>query len=129
MALLDVCVVDNDAQSYTNHPVGAILFSTEHEKKNKYTAAAESRRATFTPFVVSVDGIFGREATCFLKRGAECLSFIWKKPYSNMMGWVKVRLQFAILRATNLCLRGPRIKWRTVTELNDGCGLPALPKS
>ena len=58
MALLDVRVVDTDAQSYTNHPVGAILSSAEHEKKNKYTAAAESRRASFTPFVVSVDGFF-----------------------------------------------------------------------
>ena len=58
---------DTDAQSYTNCIVGAILSSAEHEKKNKYTAAAEPRHATFTPFVVSVDGIFGREATCFLK--------------------------------------------------------------
>ena len=79
--------------------VSAVLSSVELEKKNKYTAAAESRRASFTPFVVSVDGVFGREATCFLKRVAERLSFIWNKPYSIVMGWVKVRLQFAILRA------------------------------
>ena len=82
MALLDVRVVDTDAQSYTNRTVGAILSSAENEKKNKYTVAAESRRAIFTPFVVSVDGIFGREAICFLRRVAECLSFIWNKPYS-----------------------------------------------
>ena len=121
VALLDVRVIDTDAQSYTNRLVSAVLSSAELEKKNKYTAAAESRRASFTPFVVSVDGVFGREATCFLKRVAERLSrhkirafhrssFIWNKPYSIVMGWVKVRLQFAILRATNLCLRGSRIK-------------------
>ena len=67
MALLDVRVVDTDAQSYTNRLVSAVLSSAELEKKNKYTAAAESRRASFTPFVVSVDGVFGREATCFFE--------------------------------------------------------------
>ena len=123
VALLDVRV---DAQSYTNRLVSAVLSSAELEKKNKYTAAAESRRASFTPFVVSFDGVFGREVTCFLKRVAERLSFIWNKPYSIVMGWVKVRLQFAILRATNLCLRGSRIKWRSITVWNDGCGMPAL---
>ena len=124
VALLDVRVVDNDAQSYSSRPVSAILSSAELEKKNKYTAAAESRRASFTPFVVSVDGVFGCEATCFLKRVAERLSFIWNKPYSNVMGWAKVRLHFAIIRATNLCLRGSRTKWRSISQMMDGCGLP-----
>ena len=36
-------------------------------KINTLHAAAESRRASFTPFVVSVDGVFGRKATCFLR--------------------------------------------------------------
>ena len=62
----------------------------------------------------------------FFKTVAERLSFIWNKPYSIVMGWVKVRLQFAVLRATNLCLRGSRIKWRSITVSNDGCGMPAL---
>ena len=31
---------------------------------------------------------------------------------------------FAILRATNLCLRGSRKKWRRVMDINDGAGHP-----
>ena len=124
VALLDVHVVDTDAQSYTNCPVSAILSTAEQEKKRKYSAAAESRRACFTPFVVSVDGVFAREASCFLKRVAEHLSYQWNKPYFNVMG--KVCLQFAIIHATNLCLRGSRTKWRSATEIDDGYGLPAL---
>ena len=36
----------------------------------------------------------------------------WNKPYSIVMGWVKVHLQFTIiiLCATNLCLRDSRTK-------------------
>ena len=49
VALLDVRVLDTDAQSYTNRLVSAVLSYAELEKKNKYTAAAESRRASFTP--------------------------------------------------------------------------------
>ena len=49
VALLDVRVVDTDAQSYTNRTVGAILSSAEHEKKNKYTVAAESQTLGMPP--------------------------------------------------------------------------------
>ena len=69
----------------------------------------QSRKAT-TIVVVSVDGVFGCEATCFFKRVAERLSFIWNKPYS---------IVFAILRATNLCLSGSGIKW-TVLKGSEG---------
>ena len=53
-ALLDVRVVYTDAQSYACRTVDAVLCSAEQEKKRKYLAAVE-RRASFTPFVVSVD--------------------------------------------------------------------------
>ena len=33
-------------------------------------------------------------------------------------------MAFAILRATNLCLRGSRKKWRSVTDMDNGAGLP-----
>ena len=37
--------------------ISAVLCSAEQEKKRKYLAAVEERRASFTPFVVSVDGV------------------------------------------------------------------------
>ena len=37
------------------------------KKKRKYNDAAEARRASFTPLVVSVDGVLGREAECFIQ--------------------------------------------------------------
>ena len=44
-ALLDVRVVDTDAQSYASRTVDAVLSSAEQEKKRKYSAAVEERRA------------------------------------------------------------------------------------
>ena len=60
-ALFDVRVTDTDASSYVNHSVAAVLASAEEEKKRKYLSAAESRRSSFTPFIVSVDGALGHQ--------------------------------------------------------------------
>ena len=56
VALFDVRVTDTDAPSYSQRVVSAILSSAEEAKKMKYSKAAALRRASFTPFVVSVDG-------------------------------------------------------------------------
>ena len=56
--LLDVCVIDTDAQCYDSHTVDAELCSAAQEKKQKYSAAVEDRSASFTPFIVSFNGIF-----------------------------------------------------------------------
>ena len=42
------------------------------------------------------------------------------------MGYVWARLMFAILRATNLRIRGSRVKWRRRMEIEDGAGLPYM---
>ena len=36
------------------------------------------------------------------------------------------QLSFAILRATNVCLRGSRTKWRSGTGFDDGARLPYM---
>ena len=79
------------------------------KKKPKYSAAAVGgRRATFTPFVVSVDGVLGHDAQHLMKRLGDQIALKWEKSHSVVMGWVRARLAFAILRATNFCLRGSR---------------------
>ena len=38
----------------------------------------------------------------------------WEKSHSEVMGWVCARMAFTIyVHATNLCLRGSRVKWRS----------------
>ena len=74
--------------------------------------------------------MLGREANFVLKRLAQSISIKWEKPLGQTTGWLHAKLSFAILRATNLCLRGSRTKWRSGVEIDDGAGLQAeLPKS
>ena len=36
------------------------------------------------------------------------------KSYSSVMGWVRACLSYAILRATMICVRGSRVKWKSL---------------
>ena len=63
VALFDVHVTDTDAPSHSQRVVSAILSSAEEAKKKKYSEAAALRRASFTPFVVSVDGVWVEKQT------------------------------------------------------------------
>ena len=87
--------------------------------------AAEARHASFTPFVLSIDGLLAREAQFVVRRFADKLSTKWGKPYGKVMGWVRTRLSFAILRATSRCVRGSRVMWRKGIGMEDGAGLAA----
>ena len=92
--------------------------------RNKYLEAVEGRRGCFSPFVLSVDGYIGNEARVVLKRIAETLSYKWNRSYSQVINWVRATISFSTFRATGLCLRGSRIKWRSSCGFDDGMGLP-----
>ena len=43
-----------------------------------------------------------------------------KHNFSEVTGWIRARLVFATLRATNVCLLGPQTIWRSCTEFDHG---------
>ena len=77
--------------------------------------AVEGRRESFTPFVVSVNRVLDVQYL---------MDEIALKSHSEVMGWVHARMVFAILHATNLCLHGSRVKWRSGHGMDDGSRLP-----
>ena len=89
-------------------------------------AAVEAKRESFTPFVVSVDGYVGQEGSTVLKRATEVLAIKWDKHYSCVIDWIRTSMTFSIIRTTNLCLHGSRVKWRSVGSMGyeDGVVLP-----
>ena len=60
----------------------------------------------------------------FVRHLAEKIAAIW---HSEVLGYEHARMLFTDLRATNLCIRGSRVKWRRM-EIEDGAGLPYLPE-
>jgi hypothetical protein len=53
-----------------------------------------------------VDGLLGKEATAASKRLASSLAAKWKRSYSEICGFVRSRLSFALVRSSSRCLRG-----------------------
>jgi hypothetical protein len=107
--ILDVRITDTDAASYRHKDPKKVLEQHEREKKKKYLQACLDQRRHFSPFVVSTDGLIGREAKVILKVLASRLAEKTGKPYSELCGYVNARMSIAIVRATHLCLRGSRI--------------------
>ena len=113
-ALFDVRVIDTDAKSYLRQSPQSVLATAEREKKRKYSAACMARHVNFTPLCFSIDGLMGTEAKTFLDRLGDSLATKWERPYSLVVHWLRVKISMALLRATDLCLRGTRSKFRSL---------------
>jgi hypothetical protein len=124
-AIIDVRITDTDAKSYASRDPKKILQSQEKEKKKKYLDRCLLQRRAFTPFVVSVDGLIGYEASNLLKQLSKRLADKWHKTYSVTCGIVRSRISIACVRASHQCLRGSRIPFRTMSrqiQWDDGAG-------
>jgi len=108
MAFFDVRITDTDARSARGRDYTKILAAHEKEKKDKYLDPCHQMRKDFTPLVYTVDGIAGREARNAERRLAAHLGIKWKKGYSEMVHYVRVRMALAVVRANSLLLRGSR---------------------
>jgi hypothetical protein len=107
-AIFDFRVTDTDQPSNRNTDPSKVLLRHEKEKKAKYGDHCIARRRTFTPLVFSVDGLLGKEATAASKRLASSLAAKWKRSYSEICGFVRSRISFALVRSSSRCLRGDR---------------------
>ena len=121
-ALFDIRVIDSDAPSYLDRSPEAVLKSAEREKKSKYNLACERRHASFTPLCLMVDGLLAPEMSVFVKHLSDRLASKWDVSYTTILYWIRSRLSIALVRATNLCVRGSRAKWRGLS-FEDGGGI------
>ena len=107
-AIFDVRITDTEARSAQGRDFLKVLAAQEKEKKDKYLDSCLQQRKDFTPLVYSVDGIAGREARNAEKRIAALLAAKWRKQYSTMVQYVRVRMSLAVVRANSLLIRGCR---------------------
>ena len=117
---IDVRVLHPNSQSNAEKPLLSMYRCHEEEKKTKYLhRIIQVEKANFSPFVVSTTGGIAPEATAFLKRLAQKLSTKLNQSYPNVMGYLRRKLRFELLKTTLMAVRGFR-KNKTVhiTELD-----------
>ena len=109
-AFFDVRVYNPNAPSYSNQSPKDLYRRFEQEKKRKYNGRVlEVEQGSFTPLVFSNSGGSGPECTKFLRRLSEMMADRRRERQSTVMGWLRTRLSFSLLRSSIICLRGCRI--------------------
>ena len=81
----------------------------EQAKKREYgQRVRDIECGVFTPLVFSTNGGMGQEASTFYKRLADMIAQKRKHTYSVVMGWLRCRLSFALIRSSVMSIRGSR---------------------
>ena len=113
-AFFDVRVFYPHAQSYSSRSLPSLFASFENEKKRAYgDRITQVEHGTFTPLVFSSCGGAGKETNIALKRLGTLLAEKQQEQYSHSIGLLRLKLSFALIRSSLVCLRGSR-RLRTI---------------
>ena len=108
------------AQSNRDQDLLAAHKRNERDKKREYDERIrEVEQGTFTPLVFTSAGGMAPQATTFYAHLAQQLSEKKQQPKSCVVGWMRCRLSFSLLRSAILCLRGTRSKPPTYINVGD----------
>ena len=121
-AFFDVRVFNPKAPTNRGPSLSSTYARHEKEKRRNYQQRVlEIERASFTPLVFSASGGMAKAAQVCYKRLAGLLAEKRKEPYSQIMGWMRTKLSFCLLRSAILCVRGSRQK--VVFQSSDPTGV------
>ena len=107
----DVRIFNPSAPS--NQPLHSAYRRHDKEKRREYQQRVhEVENASFTPLFFTTTGGMGDAATQFYKRLANLLSAKHSLSYGIVMGWLRCKLSFSLLRSAIMCIRGARSSLR-----------------
>ena len=107
----DVRIFNPSAPS--NQPLHSAYRRHDKEKRREYQQRVhEVENASFTPLIFTTTGGMGDAATQFYKRLANLLSAKHSLSYGIVMGWLRCKLSFSLLRSAIMCIRGARSSLR-----------------
>ena len=108
-AFFDVTAFSPYARSNLSKSHNALYTSAEKRKYREYRERIlQVEHGDFNPLVFATSGGMGPQATAVTTRLGHRLAEVKKLPFSVVMGWLRCRLSFALLRSTLVCLRGSR---------------------
>jgi hypothetical protein len=117
-AFFDIRVFYPHASSYLHRSLPSLFQSMEKRKKREYQdRILNVEQASFTPLVFASTGGMGQEASAAIKKIAVEQSEKSGERISDVLGLLRCRLAFSLLRAAHVCLRGSRpSRYRLIDE-------------
>lgn len=108
-AFFDIKVVSPYAGSYANLKPAALFRQSEQSKNREYRERIlQVEHGDFTPLVFTCAGGIAPQSQMVLKRLAEKISEKQHLECSQVTGWLRAKICFALLRTTILCVRSTR---------------------
>ena len=109
----DVRITHPKASAQCREKILSQLREHERAKKRQYGArVTQIQRGSFTPIALCTNGIFGPEATIFLKSLAALLAERnGDIPYSVIMSQLRCRSSFCLVRWCVTCFQGCRASY------------------
>ena len=98
-AIIGVKLGDADVDMYMYEPITLLLARWEKIKKDKHGKHCHGQRKYFSPFVLSVDRILGREALVMLYQLSRVMAEKGEEPLLQIRGWVNGKIAIAVLRS------------------------------
>ena len=107
----DVRVTYPYAPTNVTLPLEKLYAKHEHEKEVFYKdRVKEVEKGSFTTLVFSTTGGMGQQATEFLKSLAHKIADKRDERYSDVIGFLRTKLRFSLLRSVLIAVRGKRGK-------------------
>ena len=120
-AFFDVRIFNPYAPSNQTPQIASSYRRHENEKRRVYERrVGEIEHASFAPFVMSCTGGIGPWTTITLKRLGALIAEKHSTPYSSIMGLLRCRLSFAMIRSSIMSIRGSRSSHRHPGRLDIG---------
>ena len=118
-AFFDIKVLSPYARSYAHLSTAAMYRNAEKSKEREYLERIRNvEHADFNPLVFTTAGGMAPQTQIVIKRIAVALSERKGLPKSVVIGWLRCKLSFALLRTTLLCIHGTRARRSADPEVN-----------
>ena len=92
--------------TYKYELMAALLDQLETINKDKHRKHCHGQRKQFSLFVLSVDGMLGREDLVVLTQPSRIMAAKMDKTISHLQGWINNRIAIAVARLYSRMNRG-----------------------
>ena len=105
-AIVDIKLGDADVDTYRFDPMVTLLDWWKKTKKDKNGKHFHEQRKHFSPFVLSVNGMLGREALVVLADLSRIMAAKIDEPILHVQGWINGHITNAVARSYSCMIRG-----------------------